>query len=105
MTPAQLLTLIKKGTPPPAILLLGPEAYQRRRIKDAMLSAFPEGSVTQHDLTEMTLAEATDDARALSLFAAERLIWVVNAEAALPKGKAAAADDDGDFDGPTASGS
>src|SRR5262249_45304670 len=29
-----------------------------------------------------------DDARALSLFASERLLWVSNAEAALPRGKA-----------------
>ena len=35
-----------------------------------------------------------DDARSLSLFASERLIWVVNAEAALPKGKAAVADEE-----------
>jgi DNA polymerase-3 subunit delta len=101
MTPAQLLLLVKKGTPPPAILLLGPEAYQRRRIKEAMLAAFPEGAVTQHDLTEIGLSETIDDARALSLFAAERLIWVVTAEAVLPRGKAAAADDESsDSEGP-----
>ena len=88
MTPAQLLSLVKKGTPPPAALLLGPEAYQRRRIKDALLAAFPEGSIAQHDLTEIGLAEVIDDARALSLFTSERLIWVLNAEAALPKGRA-----------------
>jgi DNA polymerase-3 subunit delta len=105
MTPAQLLSLIKKGTPPPAVLLLGPEAYQRRRIKEAMLAAFPEGAVTQHDLTEIGLSETVDDARALSLFASERLIWVVNGEAVLPRGKAAAADDDaGDSDSPAGPG-
>ena len=38
----------------------------RRSRKDA---------VHQHDLTEMSLAEVMDDARALSLFASERLIW------------------------------
>jgi DNA polymerase-3 subunit delta len=102
MTPAQLLTLIKKGTPPQAVLLLGPEAYQRRRIKQAMLAAYPEGALAQHDLTEVALAEIVDDARALSLFAAERLIWVVNAEAALPKGKAA--EEDVESDGPASSG-
>src|SRR5215471_20470512 len=101
MTPAQLLSIVKKGTPPPAILLLGQEAYQRRRIKDAMLAAFPEGAVAQHDLTEIGLAETIDDARALSLFASERLIWVVNGEAALPRGRAAAADDEvADSDAP-----
>ena len=103
MSPAQLLSLVKKATPPPAVLLLGPEAYQRRRIKEAMLAAFPEGAVTQHDLSEMALAETLDDARALSLFASERLIWVVNAEAALPRGKAAEEDADAGDDAPSRS--
>ena len=49
----------------------------------------PAGRGHQHDLAEVALAEVVDDARALSLFASERLIWVVNAEAALPKGRAA----------------
>ena len=95
MTSAQLVARLKKGPPPPVTLLLGPEAYERRRVKDAMLTAFPEGSATQHDLTEISLAEALDDARSLSLFASERLIWIVNAEAALPRGKAIADEDDG----------
>lgn len=95
MTPAQLQGRIKKGAIPPVLLLLGPEAYERRRIKDALLPTVPEGSVTYHDLGELTLAEVLDDGRALSLFSSERLIWVVNAEAALPRGKAIA-DDDGD---------
>lgn len=90
--------MVKKGTPPPAALLLGPEAYQRRRIKEALLAAFPEGAVTQHDLAEIALAEILDDARALSLFASERLIWVLNAELALPKGRAS--EDDADSDSP-----
>jgi DNA polymerase-3 subunit delta len=93
MTAGQLAALVKKGQAPAAVLLLGPEAYERRRLKEAMLGAFPEGSVTQHDLVEQSLAEVLDDARSLSLFAAERLIWVVNAEAALPRGRAAADDD------------
>jgi DNA polymerase-3 subunit delta len=96
---AQLIARIKKGPAPAVTLLLGPEAYERRRVKDAMLSAFPEGSTTQHDLTEISLAEALDDARSLSLFASERLIWIVNAEAALPRGKAIADEEEGG-DGP-----
>ncbi len=96
MTAAQLIARVKKGAPPAATLLLGPEAYERRRLKEAMMAAFPEGSVSQHDLMEISLAEALDDARTLSLFAAERLIWVVNAEAALPRGRAIADDDEGD---------
>jgi DNA polymerase-3 subunit delta len=94
LTAAQLVARAKKRELPPAVLLLGPEAYERRRIKETMTAAFPEGAVTQFDLAEMPLAAIVDDARALSLFAADRLIWVVNAEAALPKtGKANEGDD------------
>jgi DNA polymerase III subunit delta len=99
VTAAQLMVRLKKAPPPAATLLLGPEAYERRRVKDALMTAFPEGSITQHDLTEISLAEALDDARSLSLFASERLIWVLNAEAVLPRGKAAAAEDE-ENDGP-----
>jgi DNA polymerase-3 subunit delta len=84
MTPAQFLARLKKG-PPPAALLIGPEAYERQRIREALSAGFPEGAVTRHDLAEVQLAEIIDDARALSLFAAERLIWVANAEGALPR--------------------
>ena len=37
MTPAQFQARIKKGSIPAATLLLGPEAYERRRIKEALL--------------------------------------------------------------------
>lgn len=94
MTPAQLIARVKKNAAPPAALLLGPEAYERRRIKEAMAAQHPPDAITQHDLAESTLAEVIDDARSLSLFASERLIWVVNAEAVLPRGRAAAAEDD-----------
>ncbi len=87
---------MKKGAPPATTLLLGPEAYERRRVKEALSAAFPGDAFTQHDLSEVSLAEALDDARSLSLFASERLIWIVNAEAALPKGKLAVEDEDGD---------
>ena len=63
------------------------------------MAMFPEGAVTEHDLSETGLTEVLDDARSLSLFAAERLMWVVGAEAALPRtrsedeeGEAAAGD-------------
>ena len=105
MTPAQFHSRIKKGGAPPATLLLGQEAYERRRIKEAMLAAVPAEAVAQHDLAELELAEVIDDARALSLFASERLIWVTNAELALPKGKAAAEDDDEPAAGGAAPGS
>jgi DNA polymerase-3 subunit delta len=100
MTPGQFLGQVKRGAAPAATLLLGPEAYERRRIKAALLATVLETAVTQHDLAELTLAEVLDDARALSLFAAERVIWVTNAEAALPKGKALSDEGDGDGEAP-----
>ena len=96
MTPAQLIARIRKTSLPPAVLLLGPEAYERGRILAALAAQYPPEAMTQHDLMEVSLAEILDDARALSLFASERLIRVVNAEAALPRGKAAAEDDAGE---------
>jgi DNA polymerase-3 subunit delta len=92
MTPAQFLARLKKGPPPAAVLLVGPEAYERRRIRNALAAGFPEDAVTRHDLSEVQLAGVLDDARALSLFSAERLIWVANAEGALPRARS---DDEG----------
>ncbi|HEX3743640.1 MAG TPA: DNA polymerase III subunit delta [Bryobacteraceae bacterium] len=85
MTAAQLVARAKKRDFPAAVILLGPEAYERRRLKEALMASFAEGAVTQFDLTESPLAAVVDDARGLSLFASDRLIWVVNAEAALPR--------------------
>ena len=34
MTAAQWIARLKKSAPPPAILLIGPEAYDRRRVKE-----------------------------------------------------------------------
>ena len=93
MTAAQFLSRIKKGDSPAAALLLGPEAYQRRRIKQVLTAAAPAGAMAEHDLNDTGLAEVLDDARSLSLFASERLIWVVNGEAALPRGRS---DEDGE---------
>jgi DNA polymerase-3 subunit delta len=104
MTPAQFQARVKKGTVPPAALLLGPEAYERRRIKNALLATLAADAVSQHDLRELTLAEILDDARALSLFTSERLIWIVNAELALPRVRAAADDEDDSSDGPSGAG-
>lgn len=96
MTPAQLLARAAKRAIPPAVLLLGPEAYQRQKIRQALIGGRPEDAVTRHDLSQVTLAEVIDDARSLSLFATERVIWVSNAESALPRGKAA--EEDGESD-------
>jgi DNA polymerase-3 subunit delta len=94
VTPGQFVARVKKNAAPPAALLLGPEAYERRRIKEALTALYAPDAIVQLDLAENTLAEALDDARSLSLFASERLIWVVNAEAVLPRGKSAAAEED-----------
>jgi len=99
VTPAQLLARIKKQGAPPAILLLGPEAYERRRLREAIAATVPPEALTDHDLADLSLAEVLDDARALSLFASERLIWVANAEAAMPRGKSS--DDDAEGEGGT----
>ena len=90
MTPAQFLARIKKGSVPHACLFLGPDSYMRRRCREALITAVlgeagRESGLAEHDMAESTLAEVVDDARALSLFAAERVILVVNAEAALPR--------------------
>jgi DNA polymerase-3 subunit delta len=94
LTASQLLARAKKREIPPALLLLGPEAYERRRIKEGLMAAFAEGAVAQFDLAELAIAAVLDDARALSLFAADRLIWVVNAEAVLPKTAKSSEEDD-----------
>jgi DNA polymerase-3 subunit delta len=90
MTPAQLLARLKRRELAPAYLLLGPEAYGRRRVREALAAAVlgaadPAQGLAQHDLGEMGMVEVLDDARSLSLFATERLIFVANAEAALPR--------------------
>ena len=41
--------------------------------------------VTQTDLENTTLAAVLDDARSLSLFASDRVIWISSAELALPR--------------------
>lgn len=102
MTAVQLLHRVRKGALPPAILLIGPDAYQRRRVKEAVLSTVAPDAISQHDLSEMTLAEVLDDARSLSLFAAERVIWVLNAEGALPKGRSS--DEESDSEAGTGAG-
>jgi DNA polymerase III subunit delta len=88
LTPAQLLARLKRGPAPAAILLLGPEAYARDRVRQALAAAVPPEAFVRHDLSAVSLAEVIDDARSLSLFASDRVIWAVNAEAALPRGRA-----------------
>jgi DNA polymerase-3 subunit delta len=90
MTPEQFLARLAKSGPEPAYLFVGPEAFERERCKRALVDAVlppeeREGGFTRHDLDQTPLAAAIDDARALSLFAPRRIIWLGHAEAAAPR--------------------
>ena len=94
MSPDQFLARILKSQPAPVYLFLGPELYQlgacRRALVEKVLAPEDrENGLSRHDLDETTLAEVLDDARSLSLFAPNRVVWVSGAEAALPRGRAA----------------
>lgn len=98
MTPEQFITSLKSRPPRPAYLFLGPEAYRRKACRQALAEkALPEdlreSGFARHDLADLSIQEILDDARSLSLFAAERVIWVQSAELALPRGRAATDDD------------
>jgi DNA polymerase-3 subunit delta len=98
MTPEQFLARIEKQTLAPAYLFLGQEGYQRKLCKEALLRrVLPEGGreegLTQLDLENTSLSEILDDARSLSLFARDRVIWVQGAENALPRRLTTASDD------------
>ncbi len=95
MTPKQFLAQIKRQDPAPVCLFAGAEPYRRalcrRALADKVLGPEErEQGLTVHDLHGAPLAAVIDDACSLSLFAPRRLIWVSNAEAALPRGRAGA---------------
>src|ERR1051325_600677 len=99
MTPDQFLDRLKKNGPAPAYLFLGPEGFMRARCRAALIAAAltpeeRESGFTSHELDETSLAAVLDDARSLSLFASRRVIGVRRAEAALPRGRAAAEGDE-----------
>jgi DNA polymerase-3 subunit delta len=92
MTPEQFLDRLKKG-PAPVYLFVGQEAYQRERCRRALMDAVlsqedRDSGFVRHDLDQISLAAAIDDARSLSLFATQRVVWLASAEAALPRGDA-----------------
>src|SRR5947208_3212921 len=98
MTPEQFLARIAKQSPAPAYLFLGQEGYQRRVCKEALSARVVPGETSadglaQLDLENATLSEVLDDARSLSLFSSQRLIWVCSAELALPRRLSGAADE------------
>ena len=90
LTPEQFLARIAKHPPASAYLFLGQEGYQRRVSKEALLDRVLPGNLraeglTQTDLENTSLSEILDDARSLSLFSGDRVIWISSAELALPR--------------------
>lgn len=90
MNPEQFIARIAKQALAPAYLFLGQEGYQRRICKQALLDRVLPGEarddgLTQVDLENTRLAGVLDDARSLSLFSNDRVIWVCSAELALPR--------------------
>jgi DNA polymerase-3 subunit delta len=104
LSPEQFVARIAKQPPAPAYLFLGQEGYQRKLCREALLARVLPGEAreegfTQVDLDESSLNEVLDDARSLSLFAKDRLIWIASAELALPRRMTAAAAEETDEDG------
>jgi len=98
MTPEQFLRTIEHKAPPPVCLFVGPEGYRRELCRKALLERVltpeeREEGFTRHDLDEISLAEVLDDARSMSLFSGDRLVWVSGAESALPRGRSSAGEE------------
>ena len=87
MTPAQFLARVKRNEIPPVCLFLGQESYNRKRCREALVAAAQGVESEQYDASETSLAAIIDDARAMSLFASERLIFVIGAETAMPRSR------------------
>jgi DNA polymerase III subunit delta len=99
LSPEQFLQKIRKSPPAPVYLFIGPELYDLARCRKALIERAlkpeeRESAFERHDLSETTLATILDDARSLSLFASDRVIWISSAEAALPRGRASSTSDD-----------
>ncbi len=90
MSPEQFQQRIQKQPPAPAYLFIGPDPYQRSLCRKALIERVLrpdeiEDGLTRLDLDEVSLSAVLDDARSLSLFAPNRVLWVTGAESALPK--------------------
>jgi DNA polymerase III subunit delta len=98
LSPDQFLQRLRKAPPAPVSLFIGPELYQLGACRHALVEKVlaPEdrdNGLSRHDMETTTLAAILDDARSLSLFAPQRVIWVSGAEAALPRGRSASQED------------
>jgi DNA polymerase-3 subunit delta len=99
MTPDQFLAKLKRDGPEPAYLFLGSESYERDRCRRALIeAALPpdsrEEGFSRHELDQTPLAAAIDDASSMSLFASQRIIWLGSAEAAVPRARASAGEEE-----------
>lgn len=103
MTPGEFQTSLEKRGPSPVYLFLGPDHFTRRSARQSLLAAVlgaeasdeREAGIERLDLDESSIAGVIDNAAAMSLFAQRRVLWVSNAEAALPKRITAKEEDDG----------
>lgn len=98
MTPDEFLRQVGAKKIAPVYLFIGAEMWQRDRCRAALTNAVLPGDareqgLTRHDLDEVELNDVLDDARSLSLFAPDRVIWARSAEAVLPRGRAASTED------------
>jgi DNA polymerase III subunit delta len=98
LSPVEFQQRIRRAAPAPAYLFLGPEVYQLAACRQALVERMlapedRENGLSRHDLEETTLAAILDDARSLSLFAPNRVIWVSGAESALPRGRGGSAEE------------
>ena len=100
MSPDQFLSQLKRQEPGSAYLFLGAEPYRRQACRKALMEKMLPGEdkeqgLAQFDLRETAWSAVVDDARSLSLFAPRRVVWVSNAETALPRGKVSGEDEAG----------
>lgn len=81
-----------KGKFAPVYLLLGSEVFFRDKFRKEMSTLFlkDSGELVDHDLAEIPVRDALDDAATLGLFSPSRIVWLRNAEAILPKREGAA---------------
>jgi DNA polymerase-3 subunit delta len=98
LSPDEFLQRIRKSPPADAYLFLGAELYQLDACRRALLERVlgpgdRENGLARFDLADTALATILDDARSLSLFATDRVIWVSGAETALPRGRASSAEE------------
>lgn len=103
VNPEQFLARVAKQPLASAYLFLGPEGYYRRLCREALcdraLGLGQRGDGLTHvDLEETTVANVLDDARSLSLFASDRVIWITSAELAMPR-RIGSSSDEEDRDG------